>query len=74
MTPLIVNVFNRKKMASLHPPLEDAQDAGQVLYTSLLVLGLDAAGLELSLRTPVNQVGLRERLCLQLFGAVHFSE
>lgn len=42
-------------MASLHPPLDNAQDAGQVLYTSLLVLGLDAAGLEWSLRTPVNQ-------------------
>lgn len=46
-------------MASLHPPLDNAQDPGQVLYTSLLVLGLDAAGLEWSLRTPVNQVSIK---------------
>ncbi|XP_064112157.1 uncharacterized protein LOC135219371 isoform X2 [Macrobrachium nipponense] len=41
-------------MAATHP-LDDPHDTGQVLYSSLLVLGLDAVSLEHSLRTPVNQ-------------------
>ncbi|XP_068238997.1 uncharacterized protein [Palaemon carinicauda] len=41
-------------MAPMHP-LDDSYDTGQVLYSSLLVLGLDAVSLEHSLRTPVNQ-------------------
>ncbi|XP_066977584.1 uncharacterized protein [Macrobrachium rosenbergii] len=41
-------------MAATHP-LDDPHDTGQVLYSSLLVLGLDAVSLEHNLRTPVNQ-------------------
>lgn len=32
------------------------RDLGQILFSSLLILGLDATGLEHSLRTPVNEV------------------
>ncbi|XP_045619316.1 uncharacterized protein dgt6 [Procambarus clarkii] len=41
-------------MSTLHSSFTDRRDMGQILYSSLLILGLDAAALEHSLRTPVN--------------------
>ncbi|XP_071519173.1 uncharacterized protein [Panulirus ornatus] len=42
-------------MMTQYLPLDDPRDKGQRLYSSLLILGLDASALEHSLRTPVNQ-------------------
>ncbi|KAG7164122.1 HAUS augmin-like complex subunit 6-like [Homarus americanus] len=42
-------------MPPQHTPLSAKKDMGQILFSSLLLLGMDAVGLEHNLGTPVNQ-------------------
>lgn len=42
-------------MSALQTCLTDPKETGQILFSSLLILGLDATALEHTLRTPVNQ-------------------